>query len=95
MSVLISSTTRTTIENMHSNGTRVTIIDNKINLTAGEVEVEANLQKQISDHSYFRPERATETLTNGEIQRITFIILELAIVTLQWAFAAVGKLVFC
>ena len=41
---------------------------------------------------HFRRERAAETLTCGEMQSIAFIILELALVTLQLAFADVGKL---
>ena len=78
--------------NSHSNGTLVAKIDNKSNSTAGAVEVEANLQEQDSDHLHFIREWAAETLTCGEMQRIAFITLELARVTLQLAFAYVGKL---
>ena len=34
-------------------------IINKSNSTAGVVQVEANLQEQLSDHLHFRPDRAT------------------------------------
>ena len=77
---------------MHSSGTLVARIDNKSNSTAGAVEVEANLQEQDSDHLHFRRKQAADTLTGGEMQRIAFIILELALVTLQLAFADVDKL---
>ena len=49
--------------------------------------------EQLSDHLRFRQERAVETVTNGEMQRIAFITLELALVTLERAFAAVYNIV--
>ena len=76
----------------HSYGKLVAKIDNKSNSTAGAVEVEANLYKQDNDHLHCRQERAAETLTCCEMQRIAFITLEHALVTLQCAIADVGKL---
>ena len=78
--------------NSHSYGKPVAKIDKKSNSTAGAVEVEANIQEQDSDHVHFRQEQAAETLTCGEMQRIAFITLEHALVTLQLAIADVGKL---
>ena len=55
--------------------------------------MEAILQEQFSDHVYFKQERAAETLTYGKMQRVALIKLDLALVTLEWTFAAVGKIV--
>ena len=56
-------------------------------------QMESNLQGKVSDHLHFRHASAVETLTYGEMQRIAFITLEFARVTLEWAFAAVENLV--
>ena len=45
---------------------------NKSNSTANAVQVEANLQEQLSDHLHFRQERAVLTLTWQNIARVSF-----------------------
>ena len=58
---------------------------------AGAAQAAENLQQKLSDHFHFRQESRAEMLTYVERQRITFIQLELTLVTLEWAFDAVGK----
>ena len=62
------------------------------NSTASAVQVEANLQERLSDRLPLRQERLAETLAYGEIQRIAFVTPELALVTVEWALAAVAQL---
>ena len=66
---------------------------NKSISMAGAVQVEANLQEQLSDHLHFRQPWTVEMLTYGKMQHIAIITLELALVTLEWAFVAVCELV--
>ena len=46
-----------------------------------QIQVEAHLQKQLSDHLHFRQESAAQTLTISEMKRITVIPFEFALVT--------------
>ena len=55
----------------------------KSNSTAGAVQVEANLQEQLN-----------VLLAILFAANIAFVTLELALVTLKWTFAAIGKLVW-
>ena len=63
----------------------------KNNSTADAVQVKANLLEQLYDQLQFRQVRATQTLAYGKLQLIAFMTFELSLVTLEWAFAAVGK----
>ena len=47
------------------------------------IQVEVNLQKQLSDHLHFRQESAAQTLAFSEMEGITVIPIEFALVTLE------------